>query len=405
MQPCLEMIPDDIRRVYLAFSGGLDSSVLLHLLTSKACEFEIVLWHFNHGLLDVANQMEKFCMQQANHYGLGIRVDQLKLSNQKGNIEAEARRQRYQLFEQHAHAGDCVMTAHHADDQAETFVLNALRGSGSAGLRGIARKRMLGDALLLRPLLSCSRSELEAYAERQGLSWFEDPSNQSNRFDRNFLRNEVMPIIASRWPNFQVSFSTASELQFETQQLLDEIAAIDYSKLKAAESGGNATLELDGLLELSMARCKNLVRYWIAMAGLTAIPRARLQELLNQLHAKADAMPEITMPGYSIRLYHKRLFLLLVNKSGSRSGEFGFALKKQVEIKQFGIRVKRQQIFRNLGIDDQGQKLTLRFRDNAQKNSDRHRLKRLFQKHRVPPWERSTIAQVYLDGKLKGLLL
>ena len=161
MQTCLDIIPRDTQRVLVAFSGGLDSSVLLHLLMQQECNFEIIPWHINHGLLDVAMQMEAFCRTQAQGYGLEIRIDHLDLAGIESNIEAEARKQRYRLFERFSEAGDCILTAHHADDQAETFLLNALRGSGSAGLRGIARVRQLGEALVLRPLLDYSRAELE----------------------------------------------------------------------------------------------------------------------------------------------------------------------------------------------------------------------------------------------------
>lgn len=405
MQSCLDLIPDDINRVFVAFSGGLDSSVLLHLLASKTRNFQIIPWHFNHGLLDIAPRMEAFCIEQAGSYGLEIRVDQLDLNNIDSNIEAEARHQRYLLLAEHTRAGDCIVTAHHADDQAETFLLNALRGSGSAGLRGIAKRRLLGDALLLRPLLNFSRKQLEQYAAQQEIPWFNDPSNQSNRFDRNYLRNQVIPVIRERWPHFQGALSTACELQSETQDLLDEIAAIDYAELKATDSNGNSTLDLPGLLQLSPGRRKNLVRYWIIEAGLPTIPQARLQELMNQLHAKLDATPEIAMPGYSIRLYDQRLFLV---REGSNQGDFGvfdFGLNSHIEIKQLGLKLQRQAVFSQLEIVDQGQSLSLRFRDKGEENTDRHRLKRLFQKHRVPPWERASIAQVYLDGRLEGLLL
>jgi len=405
MQSCLDPIPEHVNRVFVAFSGGLDSSVLLHLLVSESREFEIIPWHFNHGLLEVAPRMEAFCIEQARRYGLEIRIDRLDLDSIDSNIESEARRQRYDLFRQHSGAGDCIVTAHHADDQAETFMLNALRGSGSAGLRGIARQRMLGDTLLLRPLLRFSRERLEAYAAQHEIPWFDDPSNRTNRFDRNYLRNQVIPLIRTRWPHFQDALSTASEIQAETQELLDEIAGLDFTALKAPASGGFATLDVAGLLQLSPARRKNLVRYWIADAGLPTLPQARLQELMNQLHAKPGTMPEVAMPDYIIRLYDQRLFLVREDTTPCASGEFEFELKPDIRIEQLGLQFQRREIFAQLELVDEGQALTLRFRDKGQQNSDRHRLKRLFQKHRVPPWERSAIAQVYLDGKLAGLLL
>ena len=126
---------------------------------------------------------------------------------------------------------------------------------------------------------------------------------------------------------------------------------------------------------------------------------------MHQIHAKADAIPEIAMPDYSIRLYDQRLFLVVNDKLRERSGGFDFDLQTNIEIEKFDLRMQRCEIFRELGFNDQNQALSLKFRDDGQQNDDRHRLKRMFQKHRVPPWERAAIAQVYLDGKLEGLLL
>ncbi len=154
MQSCLELIPADTRRVLLAFSGGLDSCVLLHLLVSSKPSWKLLPWHINHGLLETAMQMEQFCRQRVHDYGLEIRVEQLDLGNIKSNIEAEARRQRYRVFELGSQQGDCILTAHHADDQAETFLLNAMRGSGVAGCPFAPLGfRPLPPAELLRPAL------------------------------------------------------------------------------------------------------------------------------------------------------------------------------------------------------------------------------------------------------------
>jgi tRNA(Ile)-lysidine synthase len=404
MQSCLESIPEEAERVYLAYSGGLDSSVLLHLLVNSRRPLPVIPWHVNHGLLDAAGQMERFCVEQAQGYGLEIRIDRLHLGAIEGNIEAEARRQRYQLFASGCQQGDCVLTAHHADDQAETFLLNALRGSGSAGLRGIAARRKLSSSLLLRPLLEFTRRQLEEYANRHELAWFNDPSNRDNRFDRNYLRNEVFPLIATRWPHFQTSLATSCRLQSETQQILDEVAQIDYQALAENAAGIDPSLDLQGLLRLSPERAKNLLRFWIASAGLTAMPGARLREVMNQLGAKADALPQIAMPDYSIRLYDQRLFLVRHQESRDCHGVYEFGLQAFIEIDDCQLHLRREELFRRLQIEDRQQQVTLRFRGEGQLSADRHRLKRLFQQQRIPPWERQSTAQVYLDGKLAGLL-
>lgn len=404
MQSCLETIPDTVRRVLVAYSGGLDSSVLLHLLLAQQRDFEIIPWHINHGLVEVADKMEQFCAEQARAFGLELRIDQLDMQGIERNVEAEARRQRYRLFEQHCAAGDCILTAHHADDQAETFLLNALRGSGVAGLRGIAERLQLGEALLLRPLLAHSRAELEAYARQHEIRWFNDPSNRSLRYDRNYLRHEVLPLLKQRWPGLPQVLSTSCEIQSQTQELLDEVAAQDFAALEDEPSAGCVTLKVPGLRQLSPARRVNLLRYWASVVGAPPLPHARLQELLQQLHARGDAQPQISLPACSIRVYDQRLFLVRDTEHATVSGEFEFGCAEQIVIDRLDLSLQRGEIFARLGIEDRRQALTLKFRRAGELNRDRHRLKRLFQQHRVPPWERDSVAQVYLDGRLEGLL-
>ena len=405
MQSCLALIPDDLERIFLAYSGGLDSSVLLHLLVSSQHRNKLVPWHINHGLLDAAAAMEQFCIEQARHYDLEIQIDRINPGDIDSNIEAAARKIRYGLFAAGSGTSDCIVTAHHADDQAETFLLNALRGSGSAGLRGIAQRRELGASLLLRPLLGFSRQQLEDYAIQHELAWFNDPSNRDSRFDRNYLRNEVIPSVRKRWPHFCEALVTACQIQAETQQVLEEVAQNDYKLLTRVGRNRDPELELAGLLQLSEGRAKNLLRYWVATSGLTAIPGTRLREVMKQLHAKPDAMPEIAMLEYSVRLYDQRLFLVRNDAKRDYQGDFEFGLKSEIDIDGFDLHCRREDLFKHLQLDDSQQQVTLRYRGDGQQTSDRHRLKRLFQKHRIPPWERRSTAQVYLDDKLVGLLI
>ena len=405
MQASLELIPEQTRRVFLAYSGGLDSSVLLHLLLGSKSTFAIIPWHINHGLIAEADAMEAFCVQQANDYGLELRLDRLELGKLQSNLEAEAREHRYRLFSEAMIPGDCLLTAHHGDDQAETFLLNALRGSGSAGLRGIAVKRNLGEGILVRPLLDYSRAQLQTYADEQQLSWFDDPSNQSDRYERNFLRNKIIPDLERRWPQLRQSLVVASELQAQAQELLDELAQIDLAEAAAPDNQGIATLHLPVLLKLTPSRCKNLIRYWIARQKLTALPRRRLQELLKQLSAREDALPQVATPEYSIRIYDQRLFLVIERNELELPCRVDFATQTKIEVDDLGLHWQRDAIFELLHCEDNGQQLSLKFRSEPQLESDdKHRLKRLFQKHRVPPWQRNTTAQVYLDEKLEGIL-
>ncbi|MCK4710628.1 MAG: tRNA lysidine(34) synthetase TilS, partial [Gammaproteobacteria bacterium] len=197
----LEELPLTTEKLYLAFSGGIDSTVLMHVLLPYKEQYQIVLWHINHGLQDNAKLMEDFARQQADHFKLEFRLDKLSMNGSDGNLEAKARDHRYRLFEQELSENDVLLTAHHKNDQAETLLLNMMRGSGSTGLRAIARLKTLGKGLLFRPLLNFTRDDIERYAKTHQLQWIEDPSNRETQWSRNYLRHTVWPSIEQRWPS------------------------------------------------------------------------------------------------------------------------------------------------------------------------------------------------------------
>ena len=404
MLTCQKRLPDSAARIFVAYSGGLDSSVLLHLLRRERGGDGLIAWHVNHGLQAAADAMEQFCREQAGSLGVRVEVDRLDMADVDGNIEAEARERRYRLFASRLAPDDLLLTAHHADDQAETFLLNAMRGSGSAGLSGIAAQRDLGEGLLLRPLLDYSRDQLEAYAREHEIAWFNDPSNSQLRFDRNYLRKEVMPVIRARWPHALGGFGTACALQAETRQLLDEIAEADFELCRRGASERIATLDISGLLALSPGRRNNLIRYWVRQAGFGSLPQGRLGSLLEQLEARPDRGPRIDGAGFSIRIYDRRLFLVPEIMPPAFEEYYAFGQQPRIAIEPLNLDLSRAAILAHVGCDESGQELTIRLRRCGVPDGDRHRLKRLFQKHRVPPWRRDRVPQVYLDERLVGIL-
>ena len=307
----LNQLPQRTTRLFLAYSGGIDSSVLLHALLAYKSQFDIQLWHINHGLQKNASLMEEFARSQAEQYGLNFRLDSLCMDPCAGNLEAKAREQRYALFEQALQCGDALLTAHHQNDQAETLLLNLMRGSGSAGLRAIARQRSLGEGCVFRPLLEFSRSKIEQYALAHQLEWIEDPSNKNIDFDRNYLRHQVFPQILQRWPSAFQQFQRVSELQNETEQLIVDLAELDYAASALPVNGSDyACLCVDVLASLSVFRRKNLIRYWIRQHALSVVGFHRLEELIRQLDSRADASPLIQGSGFSIRRYKNRIYLV-----------------------------------------------------------------------------------------------
>jgi len=400
----LQPFTDSANRIVLAFSGGLDSCVLLHLLAARRFDLKLLLWHVNHGLQDCAVEMESFCIDLAGEYDIEIKVSHLNLGQNKPNAESIAREARYTEFQSGLGAQDILFTAHHADDQAETFFLNLLRRSGTAGLRGIARVLHLGETQLIRPLLDIERSELAQYADMNSLEWFEDPSNLSDRYNRNYLRNQVIPIIKARWPGFVQSIGSVCQIQVENQQMLDEIAELDYRQCSLELPGQSSRLNQEALITLSQPRQKNLIRFWLRQNYCQSLPSGKLFELIRQLDARRDAQPIIPANNYDIRIYSRQLFIVAHENLLPMKQEYDLTTVSTLEIESIAFRISRSEILQRFDLADQGQSINIRFRSGIQPGSrSSHRLKHLFQKYHVPPWLRGQTPQIFIEDELQGI--
>lgn len=389
-------------RIVLAFSGGLDSCVLLHLLQKVLPADTLLVWHVHHGLLDCADDMALFCRKKAVEYEIPFKLSHLNLDEAKSNLESIARTARYKTFENGLIESDLLLTAHHADDQVETFFLNLFRGSGSAGLRGIARQKKLSNNEILRPLLEVPRSTLYEYAESHAIEWFDDPSNENKRFDRNYLRHQVIPGIKHRWPGMLKSIRRVCRIQSETQQILDEVAESDYRLC----SSDPMRLHKDSLSQLSLARQKNLILYWLRKNQLKSLPVGRLESLITQLQARHQKNPWIQGNGYDIRIYDNQLFIAPPVEAVDADDSYSFDEKNELVIPCLNLTLSRKSFFRHLNIPDTNQEVEIGFRsENKPHASDKHRLKRLFQKHRIPPWMRDRTPLVFIDGEFKDILI
>ena len=261
---------------HIAFSGGLDSTVLLHLLATLSKTQSLPALnaiHVHHGLQAVADAWPEHC--RAVCAALGVPLQVLRVQVQPGaSLERAARDARYHAFTETVQANEILLTAQHRDDQAETLLFRLLRGAGVRGLSGMPRQRPLGKGYLLRPLLDATRAELEAYASEQGLSWVEDPSNEDRQYSRNYLRHQVFPGLTSRWPQAVATMARSAAHLSEAQALLDDLADIDLSlasTLSDFDWLGLSSLELAALEKLSVARQRNALSRWLE-------PRTRLPD-------------------------------------------------------------------------------------------------------------------------------
>ncbi|MDD2060327.1 tRNA lysidine(34) synthetase TilS [Pseudomonas sp. GD03860] len=262
----------------IALSGGLDSTVLLHLLVHAAQQQAlppIRAIHIHHGLQSAADSWPAHCQRLCDVLGVNLQVVAVKVAP-GASLEQGARDARYAAFAQCLQQGEVLLTGQHREDQAETLLFRLLRGAGVRGLTGMPQVRGLGQGVLVRPLLDVPRQVLEAYAREQRLQWVEDPSNSDTRYSRNYLRHAVFPVLQQRWPQVAQNLARSAQHLGEAQGLLDELAAQDLA-LASTPSGIDwlalASLDLTVLRALSPARQRNVLQYWLATR--TRLPDAR----------------------------------------------------------------------------------------------------------------------------------
>jgi tRNA(Ile)-lysidine synthase len=297
-------------RVWVAYSGGLDSHVLLHLMhraLSNNPLYQLSAIHIHHGISAQADDWVKHCETVCAALDCPLTV----LYVEGGVVgdqspEEAARKARFTAFENRLGAIDCLCLAHHASDQAETILWRLLRGSGPQGLGGMAQKMHRGVLEILRPLLHVSKTSILAYAKSHHLVWIEDPSNQDTRFDRNFLRQNMMPLLEARWPQMVRSINRSAALCKETADAVEIVAKKNLSHLQDKED--NQSLSVSGLLALDTLLRQTVIRLWLAEQGLQAPSYDHMQRIDREvLGAKRGAKPSLKIGHYTLRRINHRL--------------------------------------------------------------------------------------------------
>jgi tRNA(Ile)-lysidine synthase len=293
----------------VAWSGGLDSTVLVHLLTQARrhlpAQIRVRVLHVDHGLQAAAADFRKFCRKTARKWRVPLTVVTAQVRLTAGDsVEEAARKARYEALAGALRSGELLLTAQHADDQLETLLLALLRGAGPSGLAAMPQAADFGSTLLLRPLLHIERAQLAAYAARNALLWQDDPSNSLLRFDRNYLRTRVVPVLRERWPAVaRTAVRSAGHCA---------VAAVTISQSARRDLEGAADgpdLEIAVLRRLTPSRRAMVLRLWIADRGLQ-VPEVRHLEQISQLmEARLDAQPQLRLPAFVVRRHAGRLVL------------------------------------------------------------------------------------------------
>lgn len=289
----------------VAVSGGVDSACLLRALAEQPCRaLRVRAVHIDHALQPAAAGFRRASIDLCGLLAIPLEIVTVEVET-RGSIEAAARTARYAALAQNLRPQECLLTAHHALDQAETLLLQLLRGAGLKGMAAMPACRPFGTGWHLRPLLGFSKRDLLEFAAAAGAAAVDDPMNDDVRFDRAYLRTQLWPLIERRWPGGAAALSRTATHAAEAQELLDESAALIVSKL----GDGNA-LSVSGLRRLPAAQQRNALRYWIAAAGLALPSTARLIEALRQIvDADDDHLPAVIFGDHALRRYRDRLFL------------------------------------------------------------------------------------------------
>jgi len=296
-------------RYVIALSGGLDSTVLANALadTRERHGKALLAVHVDHGLHPDSGAWTGHCRQLARALGIEFVAESVAVERDGRGLEGAARAARYAALARHVRAGDWLLSAHHRDDQAETLLLNLMRGSGPAGLAGIGGLYRFAAGWLARPLIDVSREALAAYAAQRGIAWLDDPSNRDQRFDRNYLRHEIVPRLERRWPGAGARLARSARLASEAAELLEQLADLDLASLGERPD----RIDVAGLAALAPARQRNVLRRAIRRAGLPPPPTAQLDAVLDTVvPAKHDARPLVSWHGAEIRRYRGMLYVL-----------------------------------------------------------------------------------------------
>ncbi len=297
------------QRYWLAYSGGLDSSVLLQALAQvrPLLPAPLSVVHVDHGLHEASAHWAEYCKSQCADLALPLLTQRLQGIEKKGeSLEARAREARYAVLEKVVGVNEMLLTAHHADDQVETFLLQWLRGSGAAGLAAMPPLRRWAQGWLARPLLGWGRAELEHWARAQKLRWLEDPSNALTDIRRNYLRHEVLPLLKRHWPGLLNTAGRSARHCAEVAELAEALAEQDLLPIMEADR-----LLLPRLQKLSRVRQKNVLRYWLRQQGLVQPGHQIIRRVLDEMsEASSSAAPVIDWPGGEIRRYRQHLYAL-----------------------------------------------------------------------------------------------
>jgi len=413
------ILPDDIisilpissctKKIWVGYSGGVDSHVLLHLISNikKDLSVSISAIHINHRLSKQSDLWETHCQKICQELELEFNKISLNAAAPKGESqEAWSRKLRYQAISDLMGEDDILLTAHHKDDMAETLLLQLFRGAGPPGLASMPLTSRLGKGFHCRPLLRYSRTNLLVWANHHELSWIEDDSNADHKFDRNYLRHNVLPVIKNRWPGITQTLTRSAKIQADTSILSSELAKIDIDNCLNKEYG---TLSVSALAQLSKIRGANVFRHWIKLQEYPTPTAAQLTRVLEDvIYSDSKDEPCVSWNGVQVRRYRDIIFVTdKLPEQEFLQAEINWQLDKECKLSMGSLNALRCQgngIKANKCLDNQ---VMIKFSCGSEvikKNGHHHKLKKLYQEYGIPSCYRDYIPLIYINNKLIAII-
>lgn len=395
-------------RLLVAFSGGLDSSVLLHTLVtlraSQLPELQLRAAYVHHGLSVHADQWGEHCAQICAAWQVPFQSLHVKVDTSHKGVEAGARDARYQALARIIDTTETLLTAQHSDDQCETFFLALKRGSGPAGLSSMAMEKAFFQREQLRPLLPISRQQLADYATQHQLTWVEDDSNQDDRFDRNFLRCHIMPSLRQRWPYFPEAVARSAQLCAEQERLLDEL--LHDSVQRAIDEQG--TLAIEVLQNISQVKRHALLRRWLARFSVPYPTQEQLRCIWQEVAlARKDANPVLKLGEHQIRRFRQRLYLLPLISS-LKAWQSVWDTQQPLKLPEDLGTLTRTSAGIAVRAPHPEETVSVRFvAQGTQRIVGREHaraIKKIWQELGIPPWQRERIPMLYYNDELIAAL-
>jgi tRNA(Ile)-lysidine synthase len=386
------------KRIFVGFSGGLDSTVLLHsLATHPSLLNQITAVHINHGISPNAFAWQRQCQQFCQKYQIPLIAQQVEFERQ-ANIEEEARKARYQSFANLLTTEDCLLLGHHLDDQAETLLLQLFRGAGIDGLAAMQAIKKFAQGVLLRPFLKLSREILENYALTEQLKWINDESNLNTDFSRNYLRHQILPLLEQRWPAVVNNLVRTTHHCQQAQANLEDLAKIDCPALNQKST----MLPLSSLKDLGFARVSNVLRVWLKLNQIKLPSTLIFKRIISEvIEAREDAKPQVVWKEGCVRRYQQTLYLSSNEPAVLLQTQNWISFPQTLEIKglaRLQVKITNQ----GLVLPTPAQ-IEIRFRQGGELfhwHGQTKQLKKLFQEWHIPPWQRDSIPLLYVNKQL-----